>query len=268
MFMAFDPQELRKKYNPEGSLTWKMQQRMLEVLEVIDGICQRHGIPYWLSGGSMLGAVRHQGFIPWDDDLDLEMLRPDFERLMKILPEELPQHLALQWYTTDKNYFFQFAKVRDRNSQLFERNGYDKVWKEHGIWVDIFPLERVPLWIHKLSNLTFGHTYKMVRTAKRVEDVMGKVRRLAALNRNIVFPLLRGLSMLLPTRYYDFALGIPYYQKSLKEDYLPVRYVPYEHTKVPIMKEAEKCLAYRYGDYMQLPKHPGSEYHSEDVRIW
>ena len=240
---------------------------MLEVLEVIDGICQRHNIPYWLSGGSMLGAVRHQGFIPWDDDLDIEMLRPDFERLMRILPNELPEHLALQWHTTDPNYFFQFAKVRDRRSQLFERNGYDRVWKEHGIWVDIFPLERVPRWIHKLSNVSFGHTYKMVRTAKRMEDVMPHVRRWAAFNHGVVFPILRGLSYIFRTRYYDFGLGIPYFERCVKEDFLPVRYVPYEDKKAPIMKEAEKCLAYRYGDYMTLPKNPGSEYHSEDIVI-
>lgn len=266
--IGFDAKELRAKYNPEGSLTRQMQERMLEVLQVIDAICQRHNIPYWLSGGSMLGAVRHQGFIPWDDDLDIEMLRPDFERLMRILPQELPEHLALQWHTTDPNYFFQFAKVRDRNSELFERNGYDKVWKEHGIWVDIFPLERIPLWIHRLSNATFGHAYKMMRTAKDPAAVMGKVRAWAAFHRHIIFPLLRGLAMVFQTKYYDFGLGIPYFQKSAKEDYLPVRRVKYEHSTAPIMKEAEKCLSYRYGDYMQLPKNPGSEYHSEDIKIW
>ena len=70
--MSFDPKELRSIYNPEGSVLWQMQERMLELLMVVDSICRKHNIPYWLSGGSMLGAVRHQGFIPWDDDLDIE----------------------------------------------------------------------------------------------------------------------------------------------------------------------------------------------------
>ena len=265
--MNFDPKELRAKYNPEGSLLYRMQERMLVVLEVIDKICQRHNLPYWLSGGSMLGAVRHQGFIPWDDDLDIEMLRPDFERLMQILPNELPSDMALQWHTTDPNYFFGFAKIRDRHSQLFERNGYDRVWKEHGIFIDIFPLERVPRPIKQLSLLTLGHTYKMMRTAQNPESVMWKVRALAAFNRNVIFPVLRLISKVYRTKYYDFALGIPYFQKSIESDYLPVRRVAYEGTTAPIMKEAEKCLAYRYGDYMQLPKNPGSEYHAEDVSI-
>ena len=260
-------EELRAKYNPEGSLLRQMQERMLHVFQAIDAICQRHGIPYWLSGGSMLGAVRHQGFIPWDDDLDLEMLRPDFERLMKILPEELPDDMVLQWRTTDPNYFFQYAKVRDRNSELYERNGYDRVWKEHGIYVDIFPLERMPRWIHKISLLTFGHTYKMIRTADNPEKAMRSVRMLAKLNRGFVFPVLRFLARIFPSRYYDFAMGIPYFQKSPKEDFLPVRRVPFEQVTAPIMKEAEKCLAYRYGDYMRLPDNPGAQYHADDVKM-
>ena len=260
-------EELRAKYNPDGSLLRRMQERMLHVFQAIDDICQRHGIPYWLSGGSMLGAVRHQGFIPWDDDLDIEMLRPDFERLMDLLPNELPKDMVLQWHTTDPNYFFQYAKVRDRNSQLFERNGYDRLWKEHGIYVDIFPLERMPLWVHKISLLTFGHTYKMIRTASNPERAMWRVRLLAGFNRHAVFPLLRLVAQILCSRYYDFAMGIPYFQKSEESDFLPVRRVTFENTTAPVMREAEKCLTYRYGDYMRLPDNPGAQYHAEDVEI-
>lgn len=259
---------LRTKYNPDGSQLRRMQLRMLDILMVIDDICHRHNIPYWLSGGSMLGAVRHEGFIPWDDDLDIEMLRPDFERLMELLPRELPDHIALQWHTTDPNYFFQFAKVRDRRSQLFERNGFDRVFQEHGIFVDIFPLERVPVWTHRLSNHLFGHAYKMLRTASDPLVAMPRVRRWTMFHRRVVFPVLRFFGHLTPTQYYDFALGIPYYQRSLLSDYLPVRRVPYEHITAPIVHEAEKCLAYRYGDYMQLPKNPGAECHTDDITFF
>ena len=78
--MSFNAKELKEKYNPDGSVTYKMQQRMLDLLKVIDAICRKHNMQYWLSGGTMLGAIRHQGFIPWDDDLDIEMFRPDFEK--------------------------------------------------------------------------------------------------------------------------------------------------------------------------------------------
>lgn len=84
--------------------------RMLDILIEVDRICRKHNIRYWLSSGTLIGAVRHKGFIPWDDDLDIEMLLPDYKRLMKVLPEELPENLALQSQDTDPNYFFFYAR--------------------------------------------------------------------------------------------------------------------------------------------------------------
>ena len=104
-----------------------MQHRMTEMLRVIDGICHRHGLRYWLCSGTLLGAVRHEGYIPWDDDLDIEMMRPDYDRLMEILPRELPEDMALQTPDTDAGYFFCYAKVRDRRSRLSETNDYDRI---------------------------------------------------------------------------------------------------------------------------------------------
>lgn len=98
--------ELRKRFNPDGSLLRRQQLRMLELLEVIDVICRKHQIPYWLSSGTLIGAARHKGFIPWDDDLDIEMLRSDYLRLLKVLPQELPDNLALQTNETDPNYIY------------------------------------------------------------------------------------------------------------------------------------------------------------------
>ena len=68
-------EDLRVKYNPDGSILRQHQLKMLDILIVIDGICKKHGIKYWISDGTLLGAVRHGGFIPWDDDLDIQMMR-------------------------------------------------------------------------------------------------------------------------------------------------------------------------------------------------
>ena len=169
---------------------------MLEILCEIDRICKKHGIRYWLSSGTLIGAVRHGGFIPWDDDLDIEMMREDYDRLMDVLPGELPSTMALQTHETDPTYFFYYAKVRDRRSILAEGNNYDRMWKEQGIYIDIFPLERQPLSIHKISEKTVGHMYKIWRTC--TDDAVGirKVMRLFHFNRRFVFPVLRLLCRL------------------------------------------------------------------------
>lgn len=74
---TFDADELKARFNPEGSMVRRHQYRMLEMVVVLDRICKKHNIPYFLYGGTLLGALRHNGFIPWDDDIDLGMMRED-----------------------------------------------------------------------------------------------------------------------------------------------------------------------------------------------
>src|SRR4028118_1460533 len=83
-------------YNPEGSVLRRAQMRMVEILDGFDGICKKHNIDYWLVWGTLLGARRHGGFIPWDDDLDVAVLQSDYKKLLTILEKELPKNLKLQ----------------------------------------------------------------------------------------------------------------------------------------------------------------------------
>ena len=186
-----DQEALRRKFNPEGSVLRRQQHRMLEILLEVDRICKKHNIRYWLSSGTLIGAVRHKGFIPWDDDLDIEMLLPDYERLMRVLPDELPSTMALQSQDTDPNYFFFYAKVRDRRSHLEEGNRYDRVGKEQGIYIDIFPFYKQPLWIHMLSEKLQGHVYKIMNRMGDSNREMWKVRAITRFNRYVSYPVLR-----------------------------------------------------------------------------
>ena len=91
------------RYNPEGSTLRKAQLRMLSILIEVDKICRKHKIDYFVDSGTLLGAVRHGGFIPWDDDLDIAIRREDLPRLRKALQEELPSDMCYQDWTTEEN---------------------------------------------------------------------------------------------------------------------------------------------------------------------
>ena len=123
------------KYNPEGSILRKAQLRMLEILIAVDKICRKHHIDYFLDSGTLIGAVRHKGFIPWDDDLDIAIRREDFPRLQKALKEELPSNYCYQDMSTDDQYHLTISKVRDRNSIFYDQCSMKM--KERGLFIDI-----------------------------------------------------------------------------------------------------------------------------------
>lgn len=259
---------LRAKYSPDGSPLRRQQERMLELLCEIDRICKKHGIRYWLSSGTLIGAVRHGGFIPWDDDLDIEMMREDYDRLMDILPTELPSTMALQNHRTDHTYFFFYAKVRDRRSLLSEGNNYDRMWKEQGIYIDIFPLEYQPISIHKISEKTAGHMYKIWRTC--TDDNLGirKVMRLFHFNRRFVFPLLRLLCSISGTDVITSGMGIPYHNPRFAKDIFPLATLKFEGREFPVPHNYDHMLRLMYGDYMQLPPEERITTHCVRLEFW
>ena len=253
-------EELRERYNPNGSLLRRQQMRMLEILLEVDRICKQHHIPYWLSSGTLIGALRHNGFIPWDDDLDIEMLRSDYLRLMQVLPSELPEWLALQNDETDPNYFYFYAKVRDRRSRMLEQNGYDRLWKEQGIYIDIFPMEQHPIWLHKLTEKTVGHMYKVWRTSKDDDKAIKRVRRIFNINNRYLFPCLRRLlslftlhSSLFTSSVITSGMGIPFHNPRYAEEIFPLTTHEFEGHQLPVPKDANAHLRHIFGDYMQLP---------------
>ena len=127
-------QKLRARYNPDGSSLRTYQLHMVHMLDYFDRFCSEHGIRYWLSSGTCLGAVRHGGFIPWDDDVDVEMMRDDYLKLEKVREET--DDYVLQTWRNDRYYSTSFAKLRDKHSVI-----YDSLYKYRGCFIDLFPLE-------------------------------------------------------------------------------------------------------------------------------
>lgn len=123
----------------EQKILRSLQLHELEILKTVRDICERNNIKYYLNGGTLLGAVRHKGFIPWDDDIDIAMPYADFVHFSKIAVEEFPESLFLQNSETDKNFWWPFAKVRLNGTTMGTEDEL-ACDMHNGIWLDIFPL--------------------------------------------------------------------------------------------------------------------------------
>jgi lipopolysaccharide cholinephosphotransferase len=112
----------------------------LRLLKVLDHICTKHSLVYWLDGGTLLGAVRHGGFIPWDDDIDIAMPRKDFDQFIEIARAELPDDLEIETATdTDDAHYSVPCRIRDLHSRII--NTHSKVHRQRGIFIDILPID-------------------------------------------------------------------------------------------------------------------------------
>ena len=120
----------------------KLHSVQIEILDEIVGICDKHNLTYFLIGGTLLGAVRHKGFIPWDDDLDIAMPREDYEKFLKIAKTELDKKYYLHDISIDKNYWQPFIKIR-KNNTLFDEKMIDNIETHKGIFVDVFPFDNL-----------------------------------------------------------------------------------------------------------------------------
>lgn len=260
---------LRKRFNPEGSDLRRQQLRMLELLDAIDVICKKHQIPYWLSSGTLIGAARHKGFIPWDDDLDIEMLRSDYLRLIEILPKELPENFVLQTNDTDPNYIFVYGKLRDKHSFLEETNSYDRIFKEKGIYIDIFPLEKIPYFLAWIGGHMQGQIYNQLNNKLLTKEVMlRRIRRIYKFNTQIGFPILRILSKLIPGNKLRHSFGTAFFKPRYMDDIFPLSEMEFEGKMYPVPHDTDALLRKIYGDYMQLPDFNNIHPHYNKLEIY
>lgn len=129
----------------------KIHEVDLNIVKEVVRICEEEGLIYYMSGGTLLGAVRHHGFIPWDDDIDLAMPRDDYEKFLKIAPKLLPENIQIVNYRTDTKYQYYITRVRDIDTVVEEiRIGND--YRYTNASIDIFPLDGTPnsLWKRKI----------------------------------------------------------------------------------------------------------------------
>ena len=126
----------------EQALLRRVQLTQLEILKEVARVCRENEIHWFLCCGTLLGAVRHQGFIPWDDDLDIGMLRQDYEKFCRLAPEKMDPRFCVQSWYTEENYPLPFGKVRMKDTLYVEAKS--QIFRENGFYIDVFPFDYAP----------------------------------------------------------------------------------------------------------------------------
>lgn len=247
--------ELRAKFNPDGSDLRRHQMRMLEMLKHIDKVCQDNNITYWLSSGTCLGAVRHGGFIPWDDDVDIEMLAPDYERLRKIIINN--PELPFTWHDSlnDPKFYATFAKLRDKKSSIIENNPWNEHYNQHGIYIDVFRL--YPSGMKKLEQIANWYHHKFVfGIAKRKSPLLSKyaIKVTYWIMERVVSPACRTLTKLNAKELLRHRIGTEFIKPRYVKDVERTIRVPFEDTEMPIPEGYDNYLTHLYGDYLRIPQ--------------
>lgn len=244
------------QYNGEGTLLRKTQLRLLDILVEIDKICRKHNIQYWIDFGTLLGAVRHGGFIPWDDDLDIAMTSEDFQKFSEIAPKELPSSLFLQTKSTDPSYNMLVKKVRDKNSFFItQHEDFTKDYKK-GLYVDIFEVKPYPNAPKQLQK-TIMHWYKKIYFFYSVKQDVNLKNHLATLTLPIIklgLDIAWGLLCLLPKNKLGYDKHFNPYGNSYSKDMVfPLKDITFEGKTFFGPTNPILYLTSIYGDYMQIP---------------
>ena len=248
----------------------KLQQHMLRILTEVDRVCRAHDIRCYLCDGTMLGAVRHSGFIPWDDDADVCMPRPDYERFMQHAQEWLPQPLEARCYETDPTYPGAFGKIIDSATTLVEREHYAYVG---GVYIDVFPIDGISgsklaqkrqLWKYQFYNrliyLLHRNPYKHGHGVSSWLPLL--VRRFIK-HKSIQNALRKNMLRYdfdqcdLCVNYDDGMRGI-----MAKACYGRPTPILFEGKELMGVEQADAYLTNTYGDYMTIPPHEDRRQHN------
>ncbi len=261
----------------------EVQKVQLEILLEFDRICKINNIKYCLYAGTLLGAIRHKGFIPWDDDIDVCMLREEYDRFLKVCNRYLDDKYFLQTYKTDKEYHHQFAKLR-KNNTLYIEEGLSNLKVHQGIFIDIFPYDNI-----KLNTITgkihrnLLNMFRIINSAssKGVSKSVSGYAKMCIYYARKIFP--KSMKDKLNTKLacafnksktqhvgeLSLATTKTLYERfSLKKStFYDIIEWEFENYKFPVPREYDYVLTRHYGDYMALPPLEQQKPHHNIVNI-
>jgi len=250
----------------------ELQKIELEMLQEIDKICRHYHIRYYLAGGTLLGAVRHQGFIPWDDDIDIAMPREDYEQFIKIMSHKKHPIYKLLAIECTKGYPYTFAKVVDTRTRLVEEIGKDL--HQMGVFIDIFPIDGMG----NQKEKAMQRLMKIIRLRSRIWEAALKKDEIKNKERNLKNQMIKsaanGLIKIIGIkRCYHYMMKYvkqETFQDSkwiasavggagIEREVIERKYfdnmieMEFEGKRFYAPEGYEKYLTNLYGDYMQMP---------------
>ena len=244
----------------------QLQMVELEMLIEFDRICRKHNIKYSLDGGTLLGAVRHKGFIPWDDDIDVIMLREEYRKFKHACKKDLDRRrFFLQDYKTDPGYRFGYAKLR-REGTAFVRVGQEDIPQNEGVFIDIMVADNVPdepvkrqlhylgcVLVRKMMYSTIGKHEEKNPLIRAIYSLLSRVpkKNIFALRNYLIRWAGKDRTELVShyTHYYPKNMRYGRWRECFDE----MIEADFEGRKFPIFKQYDRYLIPGYPNYMELP---------------
>ena len=269
-----------KGYEP--NVLSRLHEVQVEILKDFATVCEKYGLEYFAVYGTALGAVRHQGFIPWDDDIDVGMLREDYYRFFEVFEKELSDKYALLTTEIDGRYACTVTHIQKKGTKFISEDSQD-LKCERGIFMDIFPFDYVAdgKYYQKKQELMakfFGKLLFLAGTGYPyipIKGILGKIAGVICIVVHAALKFFKVSPQMLYRQYLRWATAyngneeakyISSFEnpgaiknKIYKDDIYPLQKVKFESTEIYIPANNHQILTNFYGDYMQLP--------AEDKRV-
>ena len=256
---------LYKDRREEGDTRLRQCQLVqLHLLHVFDAVCKEHNLRYFLGGGTLLGAMRHNGFIPWDDDIDVGMPLSDYKKFLKLAGGALPEDVSLQTPDMVPERIMSFAKLRDAYSFHLDTGWGIMTCRNNGIFLDVFPYYEMPnigekgesllvrmsarTWTYARRLRLYGrHGFWQAIVGPLASIFFGLVHKFVHLVISALKVVFKPKNLYLDINFVYFTVAYP-----IKSVFPTVKHI-FEDAEFPVPNDADTCLRNQYGDWHKLP---------------